>query len=121
MTSEDKSFKPTTWLGKFGCAFRGLYVGIRGQSSFAIHLPIMAGVLIASCVVGVSWAEWYLMILCITVVIAAELCNSALESLALAVTSEYDENVRDTLDIASSVVLVTAFGASAIGIMILFG
>lgn len=120
MKDSDASFKPTTWLGKFSCAFRGLYVGISGQSSFAIHLPIMAGVLIAGCVVSVTWIEWYVMILCITVVIAAELCNSALEILAKAVTQEYSPYVRDALDIASSVVLVTSFGAAAIGIMIFF-
>lgn len=119
--TEDKPFKPTTWLGKFACAFRGLWVGVLGQSSFAIHLPVMAGVLAMGCVVGVDWIEWYLLILCISVVIAAELTNSALEVLARAVTEEYNPHVRDALDIASSTVFVTSLGAASIGVMILFG
>ncbi len=121
MAEDPTDFKPKTWLGKFGCAFRGLWVGVRGQSSFAIHIPIMIGVLVMGCGVGVSWVEWCLLLLAIALVLAAELCNSALEALSKAVTEEYSEPVRDALDIASAVVFVAAFGAACVGLIILFG
>ncbi|QDT70455.1 Undecaprenol kinase [Planctomycetes bacterium MalM25] len=114
-------FKPSTWLGKFACAFRGLWVGVRGQSSFAIHIPVMIGVLVMGCVVSVPWVEWCLLLLAISLVLAAELVNSALEVLAKAVTDEYSEPVRDALDIASAVVFVASFGAACVGLIILFG
>lgn len=118
---EREDFKPTTWLGKFGCAFRGLWVGVRGQSSFAIHIPIMIGVLVMGWVVNVDWVEWCVLLLAIALVLSAELCNSALEVLARAVTDEYNEHVRDALDIASAVVFVASFGAASVGLIILFG
>jgi len=119
----ERDFIPTTWLGKFGCAFRGVYVGVRryGLASFAIHIPVMAGVLAMGVWVRVTWTEWYLLILCITVVLAAELTNSAFEALARAVTDEYDPHVRDALDTASGVVFATSLGAAIVGAMILFG
>lgn len=119
--SDRPDFKPKTWLGKFACAFRGLWVGVRGQSSFAIHIPIMVGVLVMGCFVSVTWVEWCLLLLAIALVLAAELCNSAFEALAKAVTEEYSEPIRDALDIASAVVFVASFGAASVGLIILFG
>ena len=51
-------------------------------------------------------------------VLAAEMFNSALESLARAITDRPHPLVRDALDIASAAVLVTALGAAAVGLLI---
>lgn len=116
-----ESFKPTTWFAKFGCAFRGVWVGIAsyGAASFAVHLPVMAAVLAAGVWLGVSWAEWYVLLLCVTVVLAAEMFNSSIEALAGAITEEYDPHIRDALDVASGAVFVTVIGAAIIGVLIL--
>ncbi|MEN0111415.1 MAG: diacylglycerol kinase [Planctomycetota bacterium] len=115
-------FLPKTWLGKFACAFRGAWVGARryGLSSFAVHLPVMAAVVALAAWRGVPRVEWLMLILAITVVLAAELCNSAIEALSRAVTTDYDPRVRDALDIASGVVLVMSTGAAMVGMVVLF-
>jgi diacylglycerol kinase len=46
--------------------------------------------------------------------------NSALESMARAITAEGNPHIRDTLDIASGAVLTAAFGSIAVG-FVLFG
>lgn len=117
-----ETFKPTTWLGKFACAFRGIWVAIRsyGATSFAIHLPVMAGVLVVACWLSVTWTEWYLLLVCITIVLAAEMFNSALEAMARAVTEEFNPHIRDALDIASAAVFTAVVGAAAVGLMVLF-
>lgn len=119
----DNDFRPKTWLGKFACAFRGVRIGIGayGAASFAVHLPVMTGVLAAGWWAGVTWYEWYLLLVCITVVLAAEMFNSSLEALGRAVTTEYNPHVRDALDIASGAVFTAVVGASAVGLLILFG
>lgn len=119
----ENDFRPKTWLGKFGCAFRGVRVGIGayGAASFAVHLPVMAGVLAVGCWRGVSWDEWYVLLVCITVVLTAEMFNSSVEALGRAVTSEYNPHVRDALDIASGAVFTAVVGAAAVGLMVLFG
>lgn len=59
-----------------------------------------------------------MLVLCISVVWMAELMNSAIEALSRAVTLEYDERIRDALDIASGAVLVVSLGSAVIGSMI---
>ena len=41
--------------------------------------------------------------------------NSAFESAAKAITSDFDDHIRDSLDIASSAVLVVAVAAAIVG------
>lgn len=67
----------------------------------------------------VSHAEWLVLIVCITLVLAAELFNSALEHMARAITRTEHPDIRSALDIASGAVLVTAIGACAVGVLVL--
>ncbi|MEZ6116565.1 MAG: diacylglycerol kinase [Pirellulaceae bacterium] len=115
----ESKLNQSTWKQKFRHAFRGLRVGSRGQSSFLVHIPVACFVLAVAAQVRVSTLEWCILVLCITMVIAAELFNSAIECLAKAVTREYDPYVRDALDIASAAVLVAALGSVVIGAIIL--
>ena len=103
------------WSRKFRNAFRGVRVGVWGQSSFYVHAAVTTLVLIFGVVLGVSPVEWCLLVLCIGLVISAELFNSALESCAKAVTRDFDDNVRDALDIASAAVLVASIAAVIVG------
>ncbi len=107
------------WPRKFACAARGIVAGVRGQDSFYVHLPAAVVVCVAAALLEVSNAEWLALILCITIVLAAELFNSAIEHLARAVTRDENPAIRDALDIASGAVLVTAIGASVVGVMVL--
>jgi len=66
-------------------------------------------------VLRVSLAEACLLGLCVTIVLAAETFNTALERLARAAGPEKNEHVRDALDMASGAVLVAAIGAAGVG------
>ena len=109
-----------SWKQKFADAFRGLREGVRGQGSFAAHFFAAGAVLAAAAALGMNDAQWCLLLLCIAGVLAAEMFNSALESLAKSITRDDNPHVRDALDIASGAVLIAAFGAVAVGI-VLFG
>lgn len=93
-------------------------MGIRGQNSFYVHLPAAVIVLVTALWLKVTSAEWLTLILCITIVLSAELFNSSIEHLARAVTREEHPEVRDALDIASGAVLVASFGAIAVGLAV---
>ena len=108
------------WSGKFGCALRGVAVAVREEDSFVVHLPAALVVMALASWRGVSEAQWLLLVLCVVVVLAAELFNSAIERLATAVTQEVDPAIRDALDIASGAVLVVAAGAAVVGVVVLF-
>jgi diacylglycerol kinase len=111
--------RPRSFREKFSDAFRGLRLGSRGQSSFTVHWVFTLLVLSCGLVLHVGTSQWCLLILCITIVLAAEFFNSALERLAKAVDEEPNQHIGAALDIASAAVLVTASGAAIVGLLIL--
>lgn len=108
------------WKQKFGDAFRGLREGVRAGSSFRVHLVAAAAVIAAAAVLRMDALQSCVLLVCIAGVLAAEMFNSALESLARAITAAENPHIRDALDIASGAVLTASFGAAAAGIA-LFG
>jgi diacylglycerol kinase len=108
-----------SWPQKFRDAFRGLWIGVRGQNSFAVHLPMAVLVIVAGFVLRVTLVEWCLLVLAVTVVLAAELFNSALESLAKAIDVKHNLHLADGLDIGSGAVLAASFGAAVTGAIVL--
>ena len=108
-----------SWAEKFRDAFRGIKAGVRGQSSFFIHFFFAVLVIVTAFTLTIdSLAEWCLLLLCITIVLTAEMFNSALESLARAITDQIDPQIGQALNIASAAVLVSAIGASIVGTLI---
>lgn len=108
------------WRRKFARAGRGLAVGVRSESSFPVHFFAAAVALLAAGVLGLPIAQWGVLLLAITLVIAAELFNSAVERLARAVSREHDPNLADALDTSSGAVLAAAIGAAAVGALVFF-
>lgn len=104
-----------SWAKKFADAFRGVAMGIRGQSSFIVHLPCAALVIAAGIWLRVDASEWRLLALCIAGVLAAEMFNSALERLAKAIDVRQNDHLAAALNIASAAVLVASFGAATVG------
>ena len=74
----------------------------------------------AAAVLRVDLYEWCLLLLCITVVLVAEMFNSALESMAKAITRQSHPHLGNSLDIAAAAVLAASIGAAVVG-AIIFG
>ncbi len=111
-------FRQRTWAHKFSDAFRGLSRALRSQSSFLVHGAVAVAVVVAAAVLRVSAVEWCLLAGAIAAVMAAEILNSALESLARALGPRRHPRIRDALDMASAAVLVTAGGAVVVGLIV---
>lgn len=107
------------WMAKFRHAFRGIKRGMRGQSSFAVHLFAATAVVAAGWALEVTRLDWCLLLAAIGGVLTAEMFNSALEALARNVTREEDPAVADALDIGSGAVLLAALTAAALGVLVL--
>lgn len=117
--SEEFKPPPRSFPNKFKCAFRGIAVGSRSQSSFLVHLLVAVLVIGVAAWLEVTAIEWCLLATCIASVLALELFNSSIEALAKAIDRQHNEQLRDALDIASGAVLVGAIGATVVGIVIL--
>jgi diacylglycerol kinase len=118
--SDEFAPPPRSWLQKFQGAFRGVRLGVSGQSSFAVHLVCAVLVIAAAAVLQFQPVEWSLLMLCIFGVFTAELMNSALEMVSKAIDRRQNSFLADGLDIASGAVLTSAMGAVIVGLL-LFG
>lgn len=107
------------WWDKFANALRGLWFGIAGQSSFAVHLACAGMVVCLAWWLHCSLWEWSLLLLCIGWVLSLELVNSAVENLARGLCSEKNLHVGRALDIAASAVLCASGMAVVIGLLVL--
>ncbi|MDR1957538.1 MAG: diacylglycerol kinase family protein [Planctomycetaceae bacterium] len=107
-----------TWKRKFSDAFRGLGQSVKQQSSYKVHIFFMVMVPLLGLFLRLDVLQWCMLILCITVVVAAEMFNTSIETLSRAVTQEENAFVGRSLDIASGAVLTVSIGASLVGTII---
>ncbi|HEX6963394.1 MAG TPA: diacylglycerol kinase [Lacipirellula sp.] len=116
---DDRPRPLRTWVRMFRDAMRGVKIAVRGEVNFFVHffIAVVAGV--AGGIVELTNDQWCLFILCVTVVLTAELFNTAIEHLARAVTREQHLEIRDALDIASGAVLMASLGAACAGTLLI--
>jgi len=114
----DEYLPNQSWLRKFRDAFLGMFRAFRDERSFHVHLFFAVAVIVAAIVFKVSIAEWCILLLCIAVVLAAEMFNTALEHLGKAVDRSENQHIGNALDIGSAAVLVAAIGAVIVGCVV---
>ena len=102
-------------LRSFGYAWKGIRCCIGKEQNLNFHLIATAVVVIAGFVLGITRMEWMIIILCIGVVIAAELFNTAIEDL---VSPQQHPVAGQVKDIAAGAVLVCAATAAIIGLIV---
>lgn len=102
----------------FRYAFQGLADLFRNQPNARIHLGIAVLVVGAGFYFGISRQEWVAVVLCITIVLALEALNTALEYLTDLVSPEYHPLAGKAKDAAAAAVLLAAAGAVAVGAVI---
>jgi diacylglycerol kinase len=110
---------PRTWYEKFRDAFRGVRTGMRGQSSFQVHLGATVAVIIAAALLRCTLWEWCILALCIGGVLTAEMINSAMEYLAKAIDENHNPHLGDALDTGSAAVLFASLAAAVVGAIVL--
>lgn len=102
----------------FKYAFRGIVLLISREHNAWIHCFAAVCVVTAGILTGLSAIEWILITICIGMVLAAEAVNSSIEALADRVSSEYDDAIKHTKDLAAGAVLLLAIAAAITGLII---
>src|SRR5262245_40819532 len=115
---ESSAPRRRSWFNKFHDALRGLKYGIRGQSSFFVHFFIAALVLAAAGMLRCSLEQWCLLLLCIGGVLAAEMFNSAIETLFRGLDEAAKERSWRSLDIAAGAVLLSSIVSVIVGLLV---
>src|ERR1700754_4746616 len=99
----------------FGYAFNGIWHAAATQLNFRVHLVAALVAVWVGYALHISKDEWLWIILCIALVLVAELFNTAIEFLVDLVSPEYNKQAGLVKDMSAGAVLVTAIGALTIG------
>jgi diacylglycerol kinase (ATP) len=102
----------------FGYAFKGLAYAYGTQLNFRIHLVLTAIALLLGWYLHISTNEWLWIALCVTIVLSAELLNTAIETLTDMVSPGYHPKAGHVKDIAAAAVTITAIFALIVGCII---
>ena len=102
----------------FRYAFHGIAQAFRSELNLKIHTVISVCVIVAGLLLDISMGEWIAIILCISLVIAAELINTAIEKLADIIDLKPNKDIGLVKDMAAGAVLWCAIGSVCIGLII---
>ena len=105
-------------MRSFGFAGQGIGYAIRTQANVRIHLTITALVIGAGLWLQLNPIEWAILIVMISVVLSAELFNTALEATLDRVSVEEHPLAKIGKDVAAGAVFVCAIGAVIVGLLI---
>lgn len=105
-------------IRSIGYAFKGAYLLLKTEPSIQVQAGVAVLVTIMGFVFGLSITEWCLQTLAITVVMAAEGLNTAIEDTADFVEPGHDKRIGKLKDIAAGAVFITAVGAIIVGLLL---
>ncbi|PZF73110.1 diacylglycerol kinase family protein [Taibaiella soli] len=105
-------------LKSFTFALAGIKDFWKSEPNARLHLIAAILAVIASFALHISRTEWLFVLLAITLVFAAEMFNTALETLCDKISPEIHPLIKKTKDLAAGGVLVTAAFAFITGMII---
>lgn len=106
-----------SFLNSVGFALRGIRLAWSGKN-FRIQCVIGFLVVILGITFGISVSEWLWVITMTGLVLAAEMFNSAIESIVNFISPDYHPLAGKIKDVAAGAVLILAFTAFVIGLII---
>ena len=105
-------------VDSFNHAIDGIINTVRTEKNMKIHLSFALGVLISCLCLDISKMECIVLIITITMVISAELINTAIESTIDMKTNYYHPLAKVAKNAAAGGVLVTAINAIVVGYLV---
>lgn len=105
-------------IKSFKYAFNGLKLFFVNDHNGRIHLLAAIVAIGLSFYLKISGSEWIAILSVISAVFVAEILNSAIEKLADVVSLDYHPKIKVVKDLAAAAVLVAAFLAVAVGLIV---
>jgi diacylglycerol kinase (ATP) len=117
---DNQKFSLTKRIRSFGFAFQGLKTVLREEHNARIHALAAVGVILLGFGLNISKGEWLAITIVIGFVFVTEILNTAIENIADFVSPEKNSAIKKIKDLAAAGVLVSAFIAAVVG-LIVFG
>lgn len=105
-------------INSFKYALEGIWVSLKQERNMKIHLIMAILVVSLGVFLKITKTEWIICVLAISIVIASELFNTAIETIVDMITTEKNEKAKIAKDVAAGAVLINAIGSAIIGIAI---
>lgn len=116
--SSSKPFSFSARIKSFGYALSGWRTLLAEEPNAIIHVVLGIAVVICGFLFRISSNEWLAIILSVSIVLAAELFNTALEAVCNLVEPNRHPQIKKIKDLAAGAVLITALGALTVGLLI---
>ncbi|MEO8605191.1 MAG: diacylglycerol kinase family protein [bacterium] len=114
-----RPFEFTGRIRAFRYAFAGIWTMLRSQQNAWIHAAATAITVGLALLLRINTGEWCWIVLAIMSVWTAEALNTAFEFLADVASPEFHPLVKHAKDVAAGAVLISAVGATVIGVLVL--
>jgi diacylglycerol kinase (ATP) len=101
-----------------GHAVRGILFCAGNEANFRIEVFAAVAVIAAGILLGLSAGEWLCIAGCITVVLVAEVLNTAVEKLCDLYSTSNNPQIKIIKDVAAGAVLMAVCGSIAAGLII---
>ena len=105
-------------INSFKYAITGIITSFKTERNMKIHILITILVITMGFIFKISKLEWIVSIIAITLVISAELFNTAIETVVDMINKEKNEKAKIAKDVSAGAVLVTAIGSISIGLIV---
>ena len=105
-------------INSFKYAIEGFISSFKTERNMKIHIVAMILVVILGFYLKLTLIEWGFITFAISLVIGAELFNTAIETIVDMVSPEKNPKAKLAKDISAAAVLVLAIGAAIIGAII---
>lgn len=116
----DRRFNPRAYASSFRHAFEGVLDAYRSQRHMRVHFVFMALNIVLALVYKLSAIEVALLMVCVTLVVFAEMMNTVIEATLNIVTEVYHPITRFAKDVSAGAVLVCAANACVVGVCVYF-
>lgn len=113
--------RPGKGLSGFKHAQEGILYCFRTQAHMRYHFYIMVAVLLSGLLLNLDNRDMLVLVFAVTLVIVAEMFNTAVEAVVDLVTENYNPIAKLAKDVAAGAVLLAAMNAIIAGILIFFG
>jgi len=104
-------------MANFGFAYRGILFSF-SERNIRIHYAAAVCAINAGLVLNISPIEWIVLVMMISLVIALEMVNTAIEIVVDMVCPDHNEFAGKAKDIAAGAVLIAAKAAVVVGSII---
>lgn len=113
--------KPSFFISRIksiGYAFRGAYYLIRTEASVKVQFFIAIAITMAGFYFNLSTAEWITQILTISLIMAFEGINTAIEEICDFIHPEHHQKIGLIKDVSAGAVFIFAIAAVVVGCII---